>query len=112
MKWLCEKDYVYLIRSCYLSLFSYHLDANGFDRVRQNNTIIYFSLLEIQVIKNDKEIPVIELKNHVQVLQNQSLVNSTKEFHEEKLEVNKIHNEGKMESYEAFKEIENIHLKY
>ncbi len=95
-----------------LSLFSYHLDANGLDMVRQNNTIIYFSLLEIQVIKDDKELLIIEPKNHVQVTQNQNLINLIKEFHQEKLEVNKIYNERKLESNEAFKEIENIHLKY
>lgn len=95
-----------------LALFSLHIDANGFDNQRQDNAIIYYSLLEVRIFKEGKEIKVIEPKNHVQVLKNHTYVNIIKEFHKEKLEVNKLSNEDKIKTDEAFKRIKDVHLKY
>lgn len=95
-----------------LSLFSHHLNANGFDNQRQENSIIYYSLLEIRVFKNGKEIKKIEPKNHIKVLEKQNKVDIIRQFHNEKLEINKLYNDGKIESDEAFKKIKDVHLKY
>lgn len=95
-----------------LSLFSYQLGANGYDQQRQDDTMIYYSLLEIRVFKDGKEIKVMEPKNHLTVLENQVYVSLIKEFHKEKLEVNKLSNEDKIETDEAFKRIKEVHLKY
>ncbi|AXT53176.1 hypothetical protein D1818_20960 [Aquimarina sp. BL5] len=95
-----------------LSLFSFHIDANGFDNQRQDNTIIYYSLLEISIFKNGKEIKVIKPKNHIQVLENTNNISRIREFHKEKLAVNKLYNDGEIESDEAFKRIKEVHLKY
>ena len=95
-----------------LSLLSLHLNANGFDYQRQDDTIIYYSLLEVRIYKDGKEIKTIEPKNHIQVLNTQSKVDIIRQFHNEKLEVNKLYNDGKIESDEAFKRIKDVHLKY
>lgn len=95
-----------------LSLFSFHIDANGFDNQRQDNAIIYYSLLEIRIFKDGKKIKVIEPKNHIQVLESQNNVSRIKEFHKEKLVVNKLFNDSKIESDEAFKKVKDVHMKY
>lgn len=95
-----------------LSLFSYQLGANGYDRKRQDDTMIYYSLLEIRVFKDGKEIKVMPPKNHLTVLENQAYVSLIKEFHKEKLKVNKLWNEDKIETDEALKRIKEVHLEY
>ncbi|CAL2103714.1 conserved protein of unknown function [Tenacibaculum sp. 190130A14a] len=95
-----------------LSLFSYYLNANGFDYQRQDQTIIYYALLEIKIFKAGKEIKIIEPRSHLHVLDNQPKVALIRQFHKEKLAINKQHINGKIDSDEAFKKIEDIHLKY
>jgi len=95
-----------------LSLFSCYLDANGFDYQRQDDTIIYYSLLEIRVFKDGEEILVIEPKNHVQVIEDQKKIDLIKAFHKEQVAVNKLHSEEAIALEEAFKRIKEVHLKY
>ena len=95
-----------------LSLFSYQLNSNGFDSKREDNVIIYYSLLDIKIIKEGNEILVIEPKNHTIVSKIPENIELIKKFHKEKLEINKDYNEQKISSDEAFNKIEKIHLKY
>ncbi|NAS29914.1 hypothetical protein GTQ40_02920 [Flavobacteriaceae bacterium R38] len=95
-----------------LSLFSYQLDANGYDYQRQDNTIIYYSLLTIKVFKNGDEVLIIEPKNHTTKLDIPKNIELIKKFHKEKLEINKKYHEQKISSGKAFKKIEKVHLKY
>ncbi len=95
-----------------ISLFSYHLDANGFDNQIQDRTLIYYSLLEIRVFKDGKEILMLEPKSHVQVVEDQKRIDLIKTFHKEQIEVNRLHSEKKIELEEAFKRIKEVHLKY
>ena len=95
-----------------LSLFSYQLNSNGFDSKRQDNAIIYYSLLNIKIFKDGIEISVIEPKNHTIPIQDTQNIELIKKFHKEKLEINKEHNEGKISSDQAFDKIKSVHLKY
>lgn len=95
-----------------LSLFSYQLNSNGFDSKRQDNAIIYFSLLEIKVLKDHKVVAIIEPKNHTSLIQNEQKIKLIKKFHQEKLEINKAYHEGSLDSNQAFEKIKSIHLKY
>ncbi|MFD2727048.1 DUF6882 domain-containing protein [Hyunsoonleella rubra] len=95
-----------------LSLFSFQLNSNGFDSKRQDNTIIYYSLLDIKIFKDGNEILVIEPTNHTIQLEVSENIGLIKKFHKEKLEINKQYNEQKISSSEAFKKIEKVHLKY
>lgn len=95
-----------------LSLFSYKLDSNGYDSKRQDDIIIYYSLLDIKIFKEGTLVLSLEPKNHaveLEISENTSLI---KKFHKEKLEINKEFNEQKINYRTAFEKIEKIHLKY
>lgn len=95
-----------------LSLFSYNLNSNGFDSKRQDNAIIYYSLLDIKIFKDGNEISIIEPKNHTIPIQDEQNIELIKKFHKEKLEINKQYNDEKISSDQAFERIKSIHLKY
>ncbi|GAB5527088.1 MAG: hypothetical protein Roseis2KO_49600 [Roseivirga sp.] len=95
-----------------LALFSHTLNANAFDIQRHDNTIIYYSLLEIRVFNGGKEVRTLEPKNHVEVLGDEKSLDLIREFHKEKLEVNALHNAGRIDTDKAFEKIERVHLKY
>ncbi|WP_460219495.1 DUF6882 domain-containing protein [Psychroserpens sp. MEBiC05023] len=95
-----------------LALFSYLLNANGFDTQRQDNTIMYYALLNIKVFKEKQEHFVIEPNNHTIPLQVPQYIDLIKKFHNEKLNVNKQYNKDNISLDEAFKQIKAVHLKY
>ncbi len=95
-----------------LSLFSHQLDANGFDSKRQDNAIIYYSLLDIKISKDGNEILVIKPRNHTIELEIPENIELIKKFHKEKLEINKKYKEEKLSSDKAFSKIERVHLRY
>ena len=95
-----------------LALFSYQLDANGYDYQRQDDVIIYYSLLDIKIFKKGNQIQFLEPKKHtieLEVSENTALI---KKFHREQLKINKEFNDKKIELQNAFREIEKTHLKY
>ena len=95
-----------------LSLFSYQLGANAYDRQRQDDTMIYYALLDITVFKDGKEIKKMAPKNHLTISEEPKYVSIIKEFHLKKLEVNELTNKDKIDTDEGFKRIEEVHLKY
>lgn len=95
-----------------LSLFSYLLNSNGFDSQRQDNAIIYYSLLEIKIFKDGNEISVIESRNHTIPIREEQSIELIKNFHKEKLEINKEYNDERISSEQAFEKIKSVHLKY
>ena len=95
-----------------LSLFSYNFNSNGFDSKRQDNAIIYYSLLDIKIFKDGNEISIIEPKNHTIPIQDEQNIELIKKFHKEKLEINKQYNDERISSDQAFEKIKFIHLKY
>jgi hypothetical protein len=96
-----------------LALFSHQLNANGFDIVRQKNTIVYFALMKIDVLEKDKIKSTINLEPHINIVRNDDLIKTIKQFHQEKVEVNDKHfNKKKLTSDEAFDAIYKVHLKY
>jgi hypothetical protein len=95
-----------------LSLFSYQLNSNGFDSKREDNTIIYYSLLEIKIFKDGNVILIIEPKNHTIPVKTPQKIELIKKFHEEKLEINKQHHAEQINSDQAFAKIKSVHLKY
>ena len=96
-----------------LALFSYKLNANGFDSKRQGNTIIYFALMHIDVFENEKIKYSINPEFHFEIIENKRLINIVKQLHREMVEINdKYYNKKELTSDEAFKTIKNIHLKY
>ncbi|MFY7671571.1 DUF6882 domain-containing protein [Tenacibaculum sp. MEBiC06402] len=95
-----------------LALFSYELNANGYDYQRQDDVIIYYSLLDIKIFKDGDQIQFLEPKKHTieqEISENTALI---KKFHKEKLEINKEFNEQKIGYKKAFEKIEKTHLKY
>ena len=95
-----------------LSLFSYQLNSNGFDTKRQDNTIIYYSLLDIKVFKEGNEIMVIQPNNHNISIETPQYIPLIKDFHKEKLEINKRYRKKEISSNKAFNKVKRIHLKY
>jgi hypothetical protein len=96
-----------------LSLFSFGLNANGFDTQRQDNTIIYFSLMHIDVFENGKIKYSIRPESHFEIIENERLINTIKQFHREMVEINdKYYNKKELTDEEAFKAIQKVHLKY
>ena len=95
-----------------LALFSYQLDANGYDYQRQDDVIIYYSLLDIKIFKEGNQIQFLEPKKHTIELETSKNTALIKKFHKEKLKINKEFNDKKIELQNAFREIEKTHLKY
>lgn len=96
----------------FLSLFGVHLDANAYDYKRQDNTIIYFCLLEIDVFKENKKLLTIEPQNHVLLQQDNSSLALVKEFLQIKCEINRLHFKEKLDIESAYQQMNEVHLKY
>jgi hypothetical protein len=100
---LCEK---------LLALYSKHLDANAYDYRRQDETIIFFSLMQIDVLRKDTLLKSLPPKPHTAIIQNDALIETIKEYHNEKMEVNRLYQSGKLSNDSAFKAMEDIQIKY
>ena len=94
-----------------LSLFSYELGANAYDSKRQDNTIIYYSLMEIKIFKNNEKIRVMKPKSYIQLDKKQANVKVIQKFHKEKIQVNELLNKEKIDMDEALSKINKVHLK-
>lgn len=95
-----------------LTLFSSEMKASGYDNQLQDRTIIYYTLQEVQVYQNDNLILDIPTSFDLQVEQNTELLTLIKKYHSDKVEVNKLHHEKKLETMKAFDEIKKVHLQY
>ncbi len=96
-----------------LALFSFTIQSNGYDIVRQGNTIIYISLKKINVYKQDKISFSIGKESHFEIIESDILIKTVKQFHKEKLIVNdKFYNKKEITDSAAFKQITEVHLKY
>lgn len=95
-----------------LALFSQYYNANGYDYQNQNNTIIFYSLMDIEVIKDGKTLLNLKPKSHIQTFENDVLITLIKNYHSEKLEINKLFNDGEIDDETAFEDIRKVHLKY
>ena len=95
-----------------LSLFSYELGANAYDSKRQDNTIIYYSLMEIKIFKNNEKIRVMKPKSYIQLDKKQANVKVIQKFHKEKIQVNELLNKEKIDMDEALSKINKVHLNY
>lgn len=95
-----------------LALFGVQVDANATDFKRQDETIIYFALMKIEVLRDGKAQQTILPKNHVSLQQDDALLALVKEFLEEKCAVNRMHQEKKLELEQAFERMEEVHLRY
>jgi hypothetical protein len=96
-----------------LALFNYTFQSNGYDIVRQGNTIIYIALMKINVYKNDKISFSIGKEPHFEIIDSDILIKTVKQFHKEKLLVNdKFYNKKELTDSEAFQKITEVHLKY
>lgn len=96
-----------------LSLFSFRLNANGFDSKRQENTIIYFALLQIEVFENEKIKYSIKPESHFEVIENERFINTVKQLHREMVAVNdRYYNKKELTDEAAFQAIKDVHLKY
>tara|TARA_R110000744_G_scaffold121663_5_gene226415 strand:- start:478 stop:1257 length:780 start_codon:yes stop_codon:yes gene_type:complete len=95
-----------------LALFAQYLNANGFDYQRQNNTIIFYALMNIKILKDGKVLIDLEPKNHFQIVKNDTLIALIKKFHAEQLAITSLFNDEKIDDDTAFEQIQHVHLKY
>jgi len=95
-----------------LALFSFKLQANGFDMQRQENTIIYYALMSIEVFENKKVKFSINPELHSEIIEDERMINIVKKMHREMFEVNDKYYNEELTSDEAFKTIKDVHLKY
>ncbi|TCK67313.1 hypothetical protein DFQ05_1087 [Winogradskyella wandonensis] len=95
-----------------LSLFSYELNANAYDRQRQDNVLIFYTLLDITIFKDGEEIHKITPDSYSISVENPKYTNLIKAFHKEKLDINTKYKNKKLSFDDAFDDIENVHLNY
>lgn len=95
-----------------LALFSKKINANGFDSKRQGNTIIYYALMRIDIFENGKKTNTIEPNNHVTFIENDAVIKTIKEYHQEKVEINRQHHREEISLDEAFKQMKDVNAKY
>ena len=95
-----------------LALFSYELDANGFDSKRQDSALIYYALMEVVVYEEDEELLRLAPGSHVTFIQNSTYIDLIKAFHANKVEVNELYDAGEIDRKEAFDRITRVHLAY
>lgn len=95
-----------------LALFSNKINANGFDIQCQDNTIIYYALMRIDIFEDEKKTKTLEPNNHVTFIENDAAIKTIKEYHQEKVEINRQHHMEEISLDEAFKQMEDINAKY
>jgi hypothetical protein len=101
---LCEK---------LLALYSLQLNANGYDYKRQDKTIIFYALMKIEVYEKEKLIKTLAPQVHTDIIQNEPLIEKIKQYHKEKMAINRQFYESKKISQdEAFNAMEVIEKKY
>lgn len=101
---LCEK---------LLALYTLQLNANGYDYRRQDNTIIFYALMKIDVYEKEKLVKTLNPQSHTEIIKNDTLIEKIKQYHREKMAINRQYYEfKKISSDDAFKAMEDIEKKY
>lgn len=95
-----------------LALFSHTINANGFDIQRQNNTIIYYALMQMDIYETGKKTKSIEPAGHVTFIENDTVIKTIKAYHQEKVEINRQHHLEEISTDEAFKRMKDVNAKY
>lgn len=95
-----------------LALFSYDLQANGYERKRQENVIVFYALLNIKIVKEGGEMEMIEPNSYHILLKKPQYIDLLKAFHKEKMEVNRQYKDKEISDTKAFRKIKKVHLKY
>lgn len=95
-----------------LALFSHKINANGYDKQRQGNAIIYYALMQIDIFEVGKKTKTLEPKNHVTFIENDAAINTIKEYHREKKEVNRQHHYEEISLDDAFERMRGVNAKY
>ncbi|MCU0404695.1 MAG: hypothetical protein MUE99_09125 [Chitinophagaceae bacterium] len=96
-----------------LALFSLQLNANGYDYRRQDNTIIFYALLKIEVYDKEELIKTLMPKPHAETISNDALIETIKRYHKEKMDINQqVYTSKKISQDDAFNAMEAIQQKY
>ena len=96
-----------------LALYGLKLNANGYDYRRQDNTIIFYALLKIDVYENAKLTQTIIPQANTEIINNGALIEKIKQYHREKMAINRqVYESKKISNDEAFKAMEAIQQKY
>lgn len=96
-----------------LALFSTKLQANGCDSKRQDQTILYFAFMHIDVYENNKIKYSLEPESHFEFIENDAAIALVKQLHREMVAINdKYNNKKELTTKEAFKALTDVHLHY
>ncbi len=96
-----------------LALYSLQLNANGYDYRRQDNTIIFYALMKVDVFEKGALIKTIIPTKHTEAITNNALIEKIKQYHREKMDINKqAYASKKLSQDDAFKAMEAILQKY
>jgi hypothetical protein len=96
-----------------LALYSQQLNANSYDYRRQDNTIIFYALMKVDVYEKEKLIKTLLPQAHTNIIKNETLIEKINQYHGEKMEVNRqFYESKKLSQDDAFKAMEAIQQKY
>lgn len=96
-----------------LALYSLQHNANGYDYKRQDNTIIFYALMKIEVYEKEKLVKTLAPQAHTEIIKKETLIEKIKEYHREKMAINRqFHESKKISQDDAFNAIEEIEKKY
>jgi hypothetical protein len=101
---LCEK---------LLALYSLQLNANGYDYRRQENTIIFYALMKMDVYEKEKLVKTLAPQAHTETIKNDELIEKIKQYHREKMTINRqVYELKKISQDDAFNTMEEVQKKY
>jgi hypothetical protein len=95
-----------------LALFGVHVDANATDFKREDDTIIYLALMEIEVLQEGKKSEPILPGNHVTLQQDDATLDLVIEFLGKKCAINKQYYEEGLDLEKADERMVELHLQY
>jgi hypothetical protein len=96
-----------------LALYSLQQNANACDYRRQDNTIIFYALMKMDVYEKEKLSKTLAPQAHTEIIKNEILIEKIKRFHREKMEINqKVYASKKISQDDAFNAMEAIQQKY
>jgi hypothetical protein len=95
-----------------LPLFGVHLDANATDIKRQDDTVIYFALMEVEIAEAGQKPRTILPKNHVFLQQDEAILDLVREFLGKKCAISKLYYGEKLDVEKADKQMVDVHLQY
>jgi hypothetical protein len=96
-----------------LALFSVQQNANGYDYRRQDNTIIFYALMKVDIFEKGNLLKTLIPEPQTEIISNDGLVETIKRCHKEKMAINQLFYEAKKISQDdAFNAMETIQKKY